>query len=51
MIKIYKCAAMVELADTQDSKSCDRKVMRVRPPLAAPKRRVIKRVFFISSDV
>ena len=29
-------AGMVELADAADSKSADRKVMGVRPPLPAP---------------
>jgi hypothetical protein len=35
-------AGMVELADAADSKSADRKVMGVRPPLPAPK--ILKRL-------
>ena len=31
-------AGMAELADAADSKSADRKVMGVRPPLPAPER-------------
>ena len=31
-------AGMAELADAQDSKSCDRKIMGVRPSLPAPRK-------------
>jgi hypothetical protein len=36
VIEIYIQARMAELVDAQDSKSCDRKVMRVRFSLRAP---------------
>lgn len=35
MCYTFRTAAVAELADAQDSKSCDRKVMRVRLPPAA----------------
>ena len=37
MIRRGQSAGMAELADAADSKSADRKVMGVRPPLPAPK--------------